>query len=562
MYSSGYSQVSKVSPQAKKTIQYRSKNNSCGYYLRIVFFFSSLIQSLIIVSLVLFLLYGKSQDTACAAQTLDLEESFSRLSIENVALKQQRKNLTNMLNATTTNKVRCEFDLQYLRLFSNKSIDILLDNEKKMQQCNMELQTSKFKVISPPLPGIPCNCGTVTEQLKAKLELLGSNFTSETRKMRMDMDQMAKERDSLNLDVIRLRKDKSAKEMELLNCQELSKTEISKNLASVSEVTHNLLGKIESVFPRHVAFQLSCKNQQDHLEQIHRNCTSLSREVEGKLQAYLTGVAEQLFNIQTENNRFKSENSLLYEDYRWCSQNRTGLIERHRQSQEEMQQKWDKDKERLLLEKMKMDGEMEVLKSTVRYKTAEIDNLGEQLRRMNLTCPPKPALPIIPSRPIQPNPPSWSRPIIPAADSTLNKPRFDRPGSAGPNVLFNPGVIGPKKPEASIRDPFSMFKPLESPPKFGTSGLDTNKPATNGKLPTSYGAGPSKSGSMPPLSSWLPNGGSRLGQSNSEAGRTSGGSSVGSSLGQGRTTGPGGGQSSLAQHIKDLQRLINPSGSD
>lgn len=239
------------------------------------------------------------------------------------------------------------------------------------------------------MPGVPCNCGTITEQLKAKLELLGSNFTSETRKMRMDMDQTAKERDNLNLEAIRLRKDKSAKEKELQNCQQQSKEDISINLGSVSKVTRALLDKIDSVFPKHVAFQLSCIKQQEHLEQIHNNCTSLSREVEGKLQNYLNGVAQQLFNIQMENNRLKSENSLLYDDYRWCSQNRSGLIEQHRQRQEEQQQKWDKDKERLLLEKMKLDGDMEVLKHTVRYKTARIDHVEEQLRRMNLTCLPK-----------------------------------------------------------------------------------------------------------------------------------------------------------------------------
>uniref|UniRef100_A0A3B3BGV9 Plasmalemma vesicle associated protein a n=1 Tax=Oryzias melastigma TaxID=30732 RepID=A0A3B3BGV9_ORYME len=556
MYSCGYSQVSKQSPQAKKTMQYRSKNKSCGYYMRIVFFFSSLIQSLIIVSLVLFLLYGKSQDTACAARTLDLEESFSRLSIDNVALKQQRKNLTNMLNATTTNKVRCEFDLRNLRLFSNKSIGIMLDCDKKLvPPCP---SSNNFFIVFPLYFFLI---------MIAKLQLLESNFTSETRKMRMDMDQMAKERDNLNLVVIHLRKDKSAKQMELLNCQELSKADISKNLGSVSKVTHDLLGKIESVFPKHVAFQLSCKNQQDHLEQIHRNCTRLSREVEGKLQSYLNGVAEQLFNIQTENSRFKSENSLLYEDYRWCSQNRTGLIEQHRQSQEEMQQRWDKDKERLLMEKMKLNGEMEVLKSTVRLKTAEIDNLGEQLRRMNLTCPPKvkpfllklccgekrqvhhgslsrvPGPPFTPSRPI--NHFDITKfglgGLGHAVDSTLNKPRFDGAGSTGTG-LFNAGGGGPTKPEGNIRDSSSLFKPLESPPKFGSSGLDTNKPAAGSKLPTTLGSGASRGGSMPAFPSW-PISGSRLGQSNSEAGRMSGGGSFGSSLGQGRTTGVGGGQS-------------------
>lgn len=132
MYSSGYSHVSKYSPQAQKKMQYHSKGKSCGYYMRIVFFFSSLIQSLIIVSLVLFLIYGKNQDSVSVSRIQDLEESFSRLSIENVALRQQRKNLTTLLNATLTEKARNDWDLATLRYFSNISAIIIQDIDKRV----------------------------------------------------------------------------------------------------------------------------------------------------------------------------------------------------------------------------------------------------------------------------------------------------------------------------------------------------------------------------------------------------------------------------------------------
>lgn len=132
MYSSGYSQVNKFSPEARKKMQHRSKGKSCGYYMRIIFFFSSLIQSLIIVSLVLFLIYGKTQDSASATRIQDLEESFSRLSIENVALRQQRQNLTNKLNVTVTEKARNDWDLARLRYLSNISIGLIQDFERKI----------------------------------------------------------------------------------------------------------------------------------------------------------------------------------------------------------------------------------------------------------------------------------------------------------------------------------------------------------------------------------------------------------------------------------------------
>lgn len=62
MYNSSYSRA-KFAPDARESL-HRSRGKSCGYYMRIVFFFSSLIQSLIIVSLVLFLIYGQPEKTA------------------------------------------------------------------------------------------------------------------------------------------------------------------------------------------------------------------------------------------------------------------------------------------------------------------------------------------------------------------------------------------------------------------------------------------------------------------------------------------------------------------
>lgn len=62
MYNSSYSRA-KFAPDTRESL-HRSRGKSCGYYMRIVFFFSSLIQSLIIVSLVLFLIYGQPEKSA------------------------------------------------------------------------------------------------------------------------------------------------------------------------------------------------------------------------------------------------------------------------------------------------------------------------------------------------------------------------------------------------------------------------------------------------------------------------------------------------------------------
>lgn len=119
MYNSSYSQA-KFGLEARRKIQ-KPRGKSCGYYMRVVFFFSSLIQSLIIVSLVLFLVYGISPDAAAEIRVQDLENSFSRLSIDNINLRQQGKNLTKLLNATLTDKMRNDRYMMSLRHVANGS---------------------------------------------------------------------------------------------------------------------------------------------------------------------------------------------------------------------------------------------------------------------------------------------------------------------------------------------------------------------------------------------------------------------------------------------------------
>ncbi|XP_035489110.2 plasmalemma vesicle associated protein a isoform X2 [Scophthalmus maximus] len=394
MYSSGYSQVSKPSPAAQKRMQYRSKGKSCGYYMRIVFFFSSLIQSLIIVSLVLFLVYGKKQDSACTTRTHDLEESFSRLSIENVAFRQQRRNLTNLLNATMTYKARNDWDLAKLRHYANMSSLIIHEYHKKLQHCNTELLMCKAspRVNCDCTTRYNCNCGLLTERLKARLEFVESNFTQTVKRMRIEMDQTAKERDFINLEAIRLRRDKSTQEKELQFNKQKCKDEFFQSLSGVSNVSKAFLGKINSLFPTHLAFQLTCSKQREYLEQIRTNCTSLSREVEDKFQHYLNSVGVQLSDIHDENSRLKAENWRLSEDYRWCTQNRTGLIKEHKQNVDKLQQKHDQDKERLLMDKMGLNGEIQVLENNIKYKIKEVDHLTHQIKHLNMTCMSKTGL--------------------------------------------------------------------------------------------------------------------------------------------------------------------------
>lgn len=146
MYSSSYSRA-KFGHEAKEPL-HRSRGKSCGYYMRIIFLFSSLIQSLIIVSLVLFLIYGQPEQSAeekrvkvsvktppgasenvknlcsewkcqCDVVLKELEVGFNKLSENNIQLRKEKSELGAQLKARTAEKAAVEKELEKMKTDSN-----------------------------------------------------------------------------------------------------------------------------------------------------------------------------------------------------------------------------------------------------------------------------------------------------------------------------------------------------------------------------------------------------------------------------------------------------------
>lgn len=132
MYNSSYNKP-KFTLEAKN-IQ-KSKGKTCGYYLRIIFFFSSLIQTLIIVSLVLFLVYGQPEKTAEEKRVEELEQGYNKLSTDNTMLRREKTDLTISLKAMTGLKDVCE---KKATKFSAE-LNTTKDNLMKTQQALVSL---------------------------------------------------------------------------------------------------------------------------------------------------------------------------------------------------------------------------------------------------------------------------------------------------------------------------------------------------------------------------------------------------------------------------------------
>lgn len=246
-----------------------------------------------------------------------------------------------------------------------------------------------FKSFSAPFASVfsgNCDCGMLVEQMKARIGLLEANCTQSSQKLKREMDQIATDRDNLNLEAIGLRRDKAKFEKAAELCQERCKTEFVQSLSGISNVTNAFLNKINSLFSTHMPFHITCEKQRQYLDRIQFNCTSLSREVEEKFQRYLDTVGDQVSTIQAENSRLKAENWRLSEDYRSCSQNRSGLFLQHRENIRRLQEKHDQVTERLLNDKKNLNGEIMVLNKTVDFKNKEVAYLAAQLKQLNVTC--------------------------------------------------------------------------------------------------------------------------------------------------------------------------------
>uniref|UniRef100_A0A674DB02 Plasmalemma vesicle associated protein a n=1 Tax=Salmo trutta TaxID=8032 RepID=A0A674DB02_SALTR len=380
MYNSSYSQA-KFGLEARRKIQ-KPSGKSCGYYMRVVFFFSSLIQSLIIISLVLFLVYGRSLDAAAESRIQDLEKSINRLSIDNLNHRQQKKNLTLLLNATQTDKMRNNKEIINLRQIANKSVIFITHLRDQANQCDNDKKSCQIQLSMNR-----CNNnniqGNQVQHLEQLLKLVNANFSQTVQFMKIEIENTAKDRNTLTLDAISLRRDKTTLLKQLESYRKKCKEDFIQSLGGISNVSKAFLLKIDTLLPKVSPFLLTCEKQRDSLEQIRNNCSSLSREVETKFQRYLDNVGSQVSEIQGRSARLQAEKDQLAEDHHWCSQNRSAMALEHQEKLQKAQEKYDLEMEKLLTGSKKLQWDKDLGEAAMKVKEGEIKILNDKIRSLN-----------------------------------------------------------------------------------------------------------------------------------------------------------------------------------
>ncbi|KAM6921966.1 plasmalemma vesicle associated protein b [Xenentodon cancila] len=360
MYSSNYSRA-KFGLAAREPL-HKSRGKSCGYYTRIIFFFSSLIQSLIIVSLVLFLIYGQPEKSAQENRVKELQLGYNRLSENNIKLSKEKAELGAQLGARISEKAALEKEMAKLREDANKTA----------QDLKVKEVVSQNEYFSPNSPDELKTLQTRNAQLEAKMNLINSNFTQRVQFLTQERDEALRDRDIHLEDAIRLRRDNTLLNQQITTYTRKCKEDFVHSLDGIQTVTRDFLNRINNLFPHQMTFYLTCNGQREQMETIRNSCTNLSRDVENKFQLYLDNVGNKVAEIQSLSSKMEVLNSQLRSELSQCKIDKTEIATKAAKDLELKQKTHDDRLETLLMDQNRLRDEKRVQEELLALKEKEL----------------------------------------------------------------------------------------------------------------------------------------------------------------------------------------------
>ncbi|XP_029939147.1 plasmalemma vesicle-associated protein-like [Salarias fasciatus] len=394
MYSSSYSRA-KFGLDAREPL-HRSKGKSCGYYMRIIFFFSSLIQSLIIVSLVLFLIYGQPEKSAEEKRVKELELGFNQLSQNNIQLRKEKGELGAQLGARTAEKDALLKEMAKMKTDANtteheiKNKLLTCENSKAMIQ-RMMAQRSSTPVQSPSMVTTSSELKalqSLNAQQRAMITLINSNFSQMVQYLSLERDNALKDRDKVTEDAIYLRRENTIMKEQLTTYTKKCKEDFAHSLDGIQSVTRDFLNRINTLFPHQLTFHLTCDRQQEEMEKIRNSCTNLSRDVENKFQLYLDSVGNKVAEIQAQSSRLEVLNVHLSSEAKQCERRRSEAAAQAAKQLELMQKDHDDKVEKLLMEQNRLREQKKLQEDGLALREKEVHTLQAMLANLK-PGPPK-----------------------------------------------------------------------------------------------------------------------------------------------------------------------------
>ncbi|KAK6467364.1 plasmalemma vesicle-associated protein-like [Huso huso] len=414
MYNSKYS-MAKFGLEAKD-IQ-ASNTKSCGYYVKYIFFFSSLIQLLIITGLVLFMVYGNKQKSH-EEQVKSRDHTISRLSQDIFILHEMKGNLTLELNKTLKGKLALDLELKTARgllVKSNFTINMLRD---ALIICQKKVMTTplvatgntciaQISALKKTHEGEKASLMLAKEALNQKFISLTNNCTTSIRQLQGELKQTQDDKLQYRLNEINANRQKNTLENHLQNYRTECKEQFEKSLRGINAVIVDFKSKIDTLRPEAFAFSLSCDHQRQQLDQIRQNCTGLSSDIQRSFQTYLNTFSSRFSESVQTISGLQADNTRWKKDFEDCNRNRSDIVADCEGRIKTLKSKNDNEVEGLMKDLKKTKEEKSALEKNVSGYTVQVLNLNNQVQTLNTslaTCCPK-LPPVINPSPVKPKEP-------------------------------------------------------------------------------------------------------------------------------------------------------------
>nr|XP_027328211.2 plasmalemma vesicle-associated protein isoform X2 [Anas platyrhynchos] len=296
MEKSGYT-MAKFGLETKEAMPRRD----CGFYMKYVFLFTSLIQFLIILGLVLFMVYGNAHagtDTHLRLLEEQLQDRYNKI----ITLGGRNANLTRALNTTLKEKQGLQGTLQKVQRELDKCNSSQLPNATpKMQEMMKAIFIQKVML----------------DDYRLTVNLINANCSAEKAQLRSQLDQTALARKELENNCAKGSAELAKTKQEHEGCQQellRTKTELTATKSQLELPKHecNLL-RSEFSIPlqriRETINPYSCGSTHEELRRLAQRAEDFFLQQKSREAVYQEKVACELNLLQCQFNgtRLKQE---------------------------------------------------------------------------------------------------------------------------------------------------------------------------------------------------------------------------------------------------------------
>ncbi|XP_037741792.1 plasmalemma vesicle-associated protein [Chelonia mydas] len=395
----------------------------CGFYMKYIFLFTSVIQFLIILGLVLFMIYGNAH-AGTDVHLRHLEEQVQELYSKMMLLNAKNKNLTQQLNATSKEKLGCS--------------QLMTATQKELEKCNGSLQAcTSHQTQCQQIWNYAGYNKMMADECYRNMNILNVTCYAEKLSLRETRDRLLREaqqqRENCSQVTEKLKQAASTASGERELCRQQS-IDLRAQCSGLSQ-GHDLCCSLQEKVTRELQAVRQDIQAKAGTSQFYQpsSCSALTQLVTSQLQRVGDKVQQEVQTLAQENGRLQGEKLRCEATLQACGQQRAGESQQHQHQLQTLQAACDAEAKRSYQEKQTLTEEKGRLSQQLQEKNkllAQAEATKAQLescrRAKGSAFPGNPGL------------------RNPGNPGTFGNPgAFGNPGTYGnPGTFGNPGTLG------------------------------------------------------------------------------------------------------------------------